>query len=90
LTHQYYRSALILDAAKPRRQTRLAARQPRDIAVADKFVRALNRWLPSNRARLLWVDHWQTGALGGSENAIISAAWRGLGEARPLEQAMRF
>ena len=87
LTNRWYRSALTLAATKARRQVRVAARQPPDIAVTSHFIRSLNRWLPSNRARLLWVDHWETGLFGGAENSIVSAAWRGLGEARTLHDA---
>ncbi|MDB5497169.1 MAG: hypothetical protein JWP28_1200 [Phenylobacterium sp.] len=87
LENQWYRSALVLARTKARRQARVAAQQLSDIGRTEHFVRTLNRWLPSNRARLLWVDHWQTGLYGGFENAIVAAAWRGLGEARPLNEA---
>lgn len=85
--HREYRQGLVLDAAVASRQTRLAAEQPSDVGRLDYFVWALNRWLPTNHARMLWVDHWETGALGGCENAIVEAAWRGLGEARSLDDA---
>jgi hypothetical protein len=82
-----YRKALILADPVDGRQTRIAAEQPSDIGRVEFFVRALNRWLPTNCSRLLWVDHWDTGSFGGQENAIVSAAWRGLGETRSPEDA---
>jgi hypothetical protein len=87
LKHAWYRSALLLDRALAAEQVRIAAQQPGNIESIPRFVRALNRWLPTNRARLLWIDHWETGAFGGFENAVIEAAWRGLGEARSLDAA---
>jgi hypothetical protein len=68
-------------------QVRVAAEQPRDIHRISDFVRTLNRWLPTNRERLLWVDHWETGLYGGFENAMAAMTWRGLGEVRSLEAA---
>ena len=87
LVHQDYRSALILAPALASRQTRVAARLPQEIDRTAYFIGTLNRWLPSNHTRLLWIDHWETGLYGGHENAIVSAAWRGLGETRSLTEA---
>jgi hypothetical protein len=86
LDHQWYRSALVLDPAVAYQQTRIAAAQPTDIRGMAHFVGTLNRWLPSNRARLLWVDHWELGVYG-FDNVLVGAAWRGLGETRPLGEA---
>lgn len=87
LDHAWYRSALVLDPSYGKQQTRIAAEQPSDIGSLAHFVRTLNRWLPSNRERLLWVDHWETGVYGGFENAMVVATWRGLGETRSLQDA---
>jgi hypothetical protein len=46
----------------------------------------MNRWLPSNSQRLLWVDEWERGVYG-HEHAIVVAARLGLGEPRSLEEA---
>lgn len=86
LEDEWYRSALVLDPAVAAQQTRVAAEQPSDIAGVAHFVGTLNRWLPSNKARVLWVDHWERGIYGFG-NVIVSAAWRGLGESRPLDKA---
>ncbi len=86
LAHIEYRSQLYLDPVHAKTQSRIAAEQPSDIKHTPEFVRQLNRWLPTNRARLLWVDHWETGLRNGG-NAIVALAWRGLGETRSLEQA---
>jgi len=82
-----YRSALALEPKLASRQVRVAAEQPEDFGRVAAFVRAVNRWLPSHRPRLLWVDHWDTGQFGGFETAMVSAAWRGLGEQRSLVEA---
>jgi hypothetical protein len=87
LENAWYRSALILEPSYARRQRRIAAEQPSEFGKIAHFIRALNRWLPSNRVRLLWVDHWDTGVYGGSENAMVAATWRGLGETRSLFEA---
>ena len=87
LAHEWYRSALVLDNVHAVRQSRVSAEQPSNFSHIAHFIRALNRWLPSNQQRLFWVDHWETGVYGGFENALIAAAWRGLGESRTLEEA---
>jgi hypothetical protein len=86
LDHAGYRSALCLDPSHATKQVRIAAEQPSRIRDISSFVRRLNRWLPTNQPRLLWVDHWETGLFGGFENAVAAATWRGLGEVRSLEQ----
>ncbi len=87
LKHQGYRQELVLVDAKASQQVRIAARQPSDPGRLPYFVRTLNRWLPTHRARMLWIDHWEGLLFEGHENAIVDAAWRGLGEARSLEEA---
>jgi hypothetical protein len=87
LTNSWYRSALLLDPELAGRQTRIAAEQPSDIGTTSRFVMTLNRWLPTDEARLLWVDHWEVGNFGVLENALAAAAWRGLGEVRPPKEA---
>jgi len=87
LEHAWYRAALHLEPALAATQTRVAAEQPTDFGAIPHFVRRLNRWLPNHRPRLLWVDHWEFAAFEGVLESMVSAAWRGLGEARSLSQA---
>ena len=87
LENRSYRQALVLADAKASRQARIAAELPCDPGRLAYFVRTLNCWLPTNCARMLWIDHWETMLFEGYENAIVDAAWRGLGEARSLEEA---
>ncbi|MGH7024711.1 MAG: hypothetical protein ACREEB_14135 [Caulobacteraceae bacterium] len=87
--HAWYRLALRLDHSEASQQTRIAAHQPTELVRVPDFVRRLNRWLPSNQARLLWVDHWNAGAYG-FEDAIVAAARVGWGEPRPIEEAPGF
>ncbi len=65
---------------------RLGARPPGDIAVLPDFIRELNRWLASDGERLLWIDHWETGAYG-FDHAIAGVIRAGLGEARHFDEA---
>jgi hypothetical protein len=87
LENQWYRSALVLDAAQSAKQTRLAAAQPTNFSRLDDFIRTANRWLPTNQERLLWIDHWETGLRGGHENAMAAMVWKALGETRSLVEA---
>lgn len=50
-----------------------------------EFVGALNRWLPNNQRRLLWIDHW-TGEVP-STHALFIAARTGFGESRSISDA---
>lgn len=84
-----YRRALQLDPRIADRQARVGAMQPSDMGLAAEFVRAINRWLPTNQARLLWADQWDSG-IYGFETALAEAAWRGLGESRSLDDAPGF
>lgn len=86
LAHARYRSALVLDDQRAARQARIGARPPSETTQLLDFARALNRWLPTLRSRLLWIDHWGTGVYG-ADGALIDAARRGLGEMRGLEEA---
>jgi hypothetical protein len=81
-----HRSALRLDRIRAAGQKRIGARPPPDIGRIPGFIRAVNRWLPSNSQRLLWVDEWERGDYG-HEHAVIAAARLGLGEPRSLEEA---
>ncbi len=86
LEQRWYRSALWLDPIHADMQTRIAAKQPDSLSEIPCFVTRLNRWLPTRRARLLWVDHWETLTFCGADS-LIAATWRGLGEARPFKEA---
>jgi hypothetical protein len=82
-----YRSALVLASERAEHQSRIAAEQPSDFRRIAHFIRSINRWLPPNRERLFWADHWETGVFGGYEDAMVVAAWRGLGEPRTLDES---
>jgi hypothetical protein len=86
LEHAWYRSALILDQARAIGQRRIAAEQPSDFDQIRYLIRDLNKWLPPNRERLLWVDHWEEGIFG-FDHAMAATTWRGLGETRTLSEA---
>jgi hypothetical protein len=47
-------------------------------------MEALNRWLPSHRHRLLWVDHWDLHY--PNTHGLFVAARAGLGETRSLSE----
>ncbi|MCL6546033.1 MAG: hypothetical protein K6T61_12460 [Bryobacteraceae bacterium] len=83
--HPWVRSELLLDSSIADLQTRIEVRTS-DISQTAYFIRTLNQWLPSDQARLLWVDYWAKDIFDGFENAMISAIWRGLGEALPVDQ----
>jgi hypothetical protein len=86
LEHQWYRSALCLDPACAASQIRVAAEQPESLGDIPNFAGRLNRWLPTGRARMLWVDHWEDMTFCGAAS-LVEAAWRGLGERRSFRQA---
>jgi hypothetical protein len=84
LKNDWYKRALVLDPPQASLQTRVVAEQPSDFGRIRHFIWALNRWLPIQKPRLFWVDHWaqeQDMITGASMAAVI---WRGLGESRPL------
>jgi hypothetical protein len=72
---------LILDRGIAARQIRIGGRPTPSVSRLAYFAEALNRWLPTSRARLLWVDHWD------SLYEFFVAARRGLGEIRSLSEA---
>ena len=78
---------LVLEDGVAGKQTRVAAKPPAQVGQLAQFIEAVNRWLPSNRRRLFWIDHWQlAGALHNSET-FVRAARAGLDERRSLEGA---
>jgi hypothetical protein len=79
------RTTLHLDSDAANRQQRIGTRLALDASLMLPFVEALNRWLPANCARLLWVDHWID--VYPSTHALFVAARLGLGEARPISEA---
>jgi hypothetical protein len=86
LENRSYRSALQLDDRLAAAQARVGARPPADVARHLSFAAALNRWLPTKRNRLLWVDHWEYGPYG-ADDALIVATRAGLEETRSLIEA---
>jgi hypothetical protein len=85
LAQQSYRTALVLDGPISDLQRRVGASPPDDIRGLQRFLEAINVWLPSDRARVLWLDHFETGMTG--DDAFLLALRRGFGEARTLIEA---
>jgi hypothetical protein len=83
--HAWYRVALVLERNLAAGQARIGGRPTPDVARLARFAEAVNRWLPTNRGRLLWVDH--TSVAYPSPHALFMAARAGLGETRPLSAA---
>ncbi len=81
----FYRVELALDQDLARRQSRLGCRPPADILHVSRFLAAVNRWLPNQRRRLLWLSHEQADYPGAMPAlALIRAS---LGEAREVRAA---
>jgi hypothetical protein len=83
--HSWYRVALVLDRSLASRQDRVGGRPPQTTHLMSDFAGALNRWHPTNKRRLLWVDHVEQ--LFGNIEPIFRAARCGLGEQRTLGEA---
>jgi hypothetical protein len=66
-------------------QIRIGARPTPHVDRLCYFAEGRNRWLPSNRHRLLWVDNWTSDFPSAFEFFI--AARIGLGETRSLFDA---
>jgi hypothetical protein len=76
----------VLDPKLASRQERLSAGPPAILTVLAPFIQQLNRWLPSERARVLWVDHWEKGNPHNSQ-ALLQAARLSVGETRSFDEA---
>lgn len=86
LEHTDYRRELVLDLPNGERQYRIAANLPPHASGLTPFLAAANRWLPTDRARLLWIGHWCS--IPADDPApLVEAARRSLGELRSLEEA---
>jgi hypothetical protein len=83
--HAWYRRELVLDHAIADRQTRIAARPTLNVERLNYFIVALIRWLPTNRGRLLWVEHYETYYPSLHDSFVAVRA--GLGEKRSLDDA---
>lgn len=59
--------------------------QPPVCGRAPALAHALNLWLPAGRRRILWIAHVETVAT--AMEPVVAAARRGLGEARPIDDA---
>jgi hypothetical protein len=79
-----YRVALVLEPKIAARQIRIGGRPTPDVGRLAQFAEALNRWLPPNVHRLLWVDHWAN--YFPSTYDLFIAARIGLGEKRSLSE----
>jgi hypothetical protein len=86
LKHAWYRSALVLSEENAAGQIRVGARPPAELSTIGYFVRAINRWLPTNTERLLWIDHWEYIPYKFNDGIVV-AARAGLGETRSLTDA---
>jgi hypothetical protein len=80
-----HRTALRLAKDIAARQNRVGGRPTPDLNRLTRFTEALNRWHPTNRHRLLWVDHWAD--YFPSTYALFMAARTGLSESRSLSEA---
>ncbi len=82
---QMHRTALVLEPTIASRQIRVGGRPTPNVSRLAHFAEALNRWLPPDVHRLLWVDHWNNDFPSTYE--LFIAARVGLGEARSLSDA---
>lgn len=82
---KWRRVALVLDSNLARRQARVGARPTPDVTRLAHFSEALNRWLPPDRHRLLWIDNWNFDFPSIHEAFIAVRA--GSGEMRSLSEA---
>jgi hypothetical protein len=78
------RKALRLEESIRSRQHRIGGRVVSDAARLPHFVEAINRWLPTNRWRILWVESWNP--FFPSVHDVFISARKGLGEYRSLEE----
>jgi hypothetical protein len=85
LDHAWYRRTLVLKEEETRGQSRIGGRPTVDPTQLAFFASEVNSWLPSDRCRLLWVDHWNSDY--PSVDQMVVAARLGLGESRSLSEA---
>src|SRR5688572_3617473 len=78
--HALRRNTLTLDGKIAAQQKRIGGRPIVYVDHLAQFAEALNRWYPTNRQRLLWVNHWADDF--PSTHALFIAARAGLGETR--------
>jgi hypothetical protein len=81
----WYRIELLLEPKVASQQFRIGGRPTSDANRLVSFAETLNRWLPPNRHRLLWVEHWQDSFPSTCD--LFMAARVGLGEARSMSEA---
>ena len=82
---QLHRTALRLEPKLASQQMRIGGRPTPQVNRFVEFVETLNRWLPTNQRRLLWVDHWSDAFPSVCE--LFIAAREGLGETRSISDA---
>lgn len=83
--HAWHRNTLTLESKMAAQQKRIGGRPAVYVDQLAQFAEALNRWHPTNRQRLLWVDHWADDF--PSTHALFLAPRAGLGETRSLSDA---
>src|SRR5690242_18224921 len=66
-------------------QRRVGGRPPKNASLYNGFAEALNRWLPNNSRRLLWID--AANNFFPSTHELFMAARMGLGETRTIYEA---
>jgi len=79
------RMTLDLKSELAAQQKRIGGHPALPLDRISNFTEALNRWLPTDGARLLWVDHWDDSF--PSAYAVFMAARAGFGETRSLSEA---
>ena len=81
----WYGRSLMLTEEIASRQMRIGGTPTVIAPRLGYFAESLNRWLPTNCGRLLWISHFSTDFLSSSD--FVMAARIGLGETRSLADA---
>lgn len=81
----WYRLALVLEPAIAAKQTRIGGRPTPNVERLPYFAEAVNRWHPTRKHRLLWIDHFEESF--PSVRHLFIAARAGLGDTRSLSEA---
>jgi hypothetical protein len=82
---EWCRKTLFLKQSLVAQQTRIGGRPTPDVDRLSYFAGTLNRWLPTDRHRLLWLDDWNSNY--PSIYKVFAAARAGLGETRSFSEA---
>lgn len=85
MRESWYRQALVFKPPAARSDVRTDAQAVPEITRLTRFAETVNRWLPSERGRLLWIEHWNVEY--PSIYDFFMVARSGLGESRSLNEA---